>query len=301
MDWQGFLTVVILNYNCKEYTINCINSISAAGLPLSSIILVDNGSSDGSINLFYETFGSNIQIIGLQKNLGYAEGNNAGIRIALSKKAEWILVLNNDTIVDRYFFSELLKATLEFGNKYQLFSPMILYLNKEHKVAFLGDQLIGSTLLTSKKWEGKGIPSTIPRIMNTDFVHGSGMLIHRNVFEKVGFLDSNFFMYFEEVDFCWRARLAGMKMAVFPSAIMWHMDLGSNRKHSPRTHYLRIRNHIWVFRRYSKGIILNLMFAYSVFNLLRTISKDLTMGDSDLISHAFRGWIDGWFSRLPAW
>lgn len=294
-------SVVVINYNLEHDTINCVKSLVNAGLPLSSIIVIDNASSEGSVDTIVQHFGEDIQLIHLHENRGYAGGSNVGIRKALDDQAEWILLMNNDTVVDPKFFVQLEWATTKLGDTYKLFSPMILFFDKKNKISFLGDFIVPGTMLTSKKWEGKDIPHNLPGMLPTDFVHGSGMLVHRSVFEQVGLFDPNLFMYFEEVDFCWRARLAGFKMAVIPSAIMWHKDLGTTHKHSPKTHFLRIRNHIWVFRRYSKGLQLLVMFGFSIIRLMGTIIKDSISGSFDLIPYAINGWLDGWFTNCSAY
>lgn len=296
----GSFSFIVVNYNLQNDTINCVKSLMNTGLPLSSIIIIDNASSDSSVDTILQHFGEDIQLIRLHENLGYAGGSNVGIRKALNDQAEWIFLMNNDTVVDQNFFVQLEWATTKFSDTYKLFSPMILFLGQENKISFLGDFIVPGTMLTSKKWEGKDVPNNLPSILPTDFVHGSGMLVHRSVFEQVGLFDSNLFMYFEEVDFCWRARLAGIRMAVIPSAVMWHKDLGTTRKHSPRTHFLRIRNHIWVFRRYSKGLQLFVLFGFSIIRLLGTIFKDSVSGNFDLIPHAMKGWLDGWFANCSA-
>ncbi|MBN1371479.1 MAG: glycosyltransferase family 2 protein [Anaerolineaceae bacterium] len=295
------IRVVIINFNLAPDTVDCVRSIANAGLDYSKIIIVDNNSSDDSVEYIKQAFPPELNILALDTNKGYTGGSNAGIQYAISAGAVWVFLMNNDTLVAPNFFSEFDKAVQKYGQKYTVFSPMILYFDPPNRIAYMGDKLIPGTMLTLNSWEGKDGRDEYPEIIPSDFVHGCGMLVHRSVYENIGAFDDSLFIYFEEVDFCWRLRLAGYEVAAFPSAKMWHKISAIMGKQKPRTRYLQTRNQIWVFRRYSKGVRLMLMFLYSLFRLLRNSLRDLMDGQPSNIKYSFRGWAEGWNTPQKAY
>jgi GT2 family glycosyltransferase len=286
------LKVIIINLDLKEETANCILSLLKSSVSLEQIILVDNGSRDGSISYLSEKFGSALTIIDVGKNLGYAGGLNKGIPIALEENAEWVLLMNNDTVVDAGFISELEKAAQQ--KEYFLLGPLILYYSQPERIWFLGDYLIPGTLITYSRYRRKSLGSQYPFLVPVDFVHGCAMMVHRSVFERIGFFDASSSIYGEEVDFIWRARLAGFRAATVPSAKIWHkisMIMGTQK---PKTRYLRIRNQIRFYRRYSRGFQKPVMLLFTVFRSLFIASKDILSGRFFLIPPLLKGWWHGW-------
>ncbi len=133
---------IVLNWNGKEDTVNCLGSLSSIVYPNYEIIVVDNYSTDGSIECLEEMYPS-IEIIRNSKNLGFAEGNNVGMRRALAGGADYVLLLNNDTIVDRYFLDRLVAAA-EGDQTIGFAGPKVYYLDHEdggHVISFAGGAL----------------------------------------------------------------------------------------------------------------------------------------------------------------
>lgn len=198
---------VILSFNGKRDIIECLGSVSREQ---TEIIVVDNGSVDNSVQLIKSKF-PKIRVIENKRNLGFAKGCNIGIRQALKKGAKAILLLNQDTSAKKDFLRSLLK------NPADIVGPVIKFKRNKRWVYDLGGRINFSLGRTYHLEENK-----IRRINNIDYVSGCAVLIKRSVFEKIGYLDERFFLYFADVDFCLRAKKAGFKVAVEPKSIIIH-------------------------------------------------------------------------------
>lgn len=289
------ITFVVINWNLKQDTADCIDSLLKAGAGVENVIVVDNGSTDGSVDFLSAKFGSALEIVGLETNMGFAKGSNAGIQQALVRNADWIFLMNNDTFVAADFVEQLEHAIQIGGSTYSLFSPMILYYDLPKIIWSLGDRLVPGTMIGINPYIGKNAESfQFPEIFPVDFVNGCGMLVHRKVYQTVGMMDTRLFIYHEEVDLCWRVRLAGFRMAAVPNAKMWHKISSIMGKQKPKTRYLQTRNQIWVFRRYASGLKKVIMFFFSVGRAFRLIFQDAKMHQLGLLPHLWRGWWEGW-------
>ena len=291
------LMSVIVNWNLKSDTLECINSLIIAGFDPEDIILVDNGSSDGSVPAFKRQFGNRLQLIKNTRNLGYAYASNQGIKYALKHEAEWIFLLNNDALVSADII-ERFDTTVKNEPQYSLLSPVIFYHAEPDRIWFLGDHFIPGTLFTRDPYRNKEYNHNFPEIIPVDFVNGCGMLVNHKVFKKIGLFDTRLIMYGEEVDFCWRAHQAGFQMATSTKAHMWHKISLSAKQDRPRARYLKIRNQIIFYRRYAFGIKLSIMFILSALRCGYLILMDILNYRFRLIKPLVLGWCDGWFTRL---
>lgn len=291
-----WLYIVIVNWNLKEDTLACVDSLIIAGAQVDHIIVVDNASSDGSVEALRQRFSATLPIIESNENLGYASGNNLGIQFALDQQAEWVLLLNNDTVVAPDLIHKLETTTLNYP-EYSIVAPIIYYFDHPETIWYLGDHLVPGTLITMNKYRGKQEPQGFPAVIPVDFVSGCGMMINRKVFEDVGYFDSSLFMYGEEVDFCWRAQLAGSRLACATRAKIWHRVSISANKDRKKSRYLRIRNQVRFYRKYSQGYQLPLMFIFSLSRSLGLMLQDIIQHQTQLVKPLARGWLDGWFAR----
>jgi GT2 family glycosyltransferase len=169
----------------------------------------------------YHNLDSNKRLILIKNNhnSGFSEGNNIGINFALKiLQPKYFLLLNNDTIVHNNFLDELVK----FANKSPkigIVGPKVLYYNKPKKTAFMGNNVNlcnGRIFHVFKKNESSSTPVKI------GFVYGCGLLIKRNVLDDIGLLDPNYFLYYEDVDWCLRARRKGYDVFYVPKSMIWH-------------------------------------------------------------------------------
>jgi len=288
--------ILIVNWNLREDTLACIRALFAAGVRDEHVVLVDNGSSDRSPEAVQTEFEDRVVQIQSDRNLGLAGGINAGLPAALRTGADWIFLLNNDTVVSEDVF-ERLGAALQDLPGVGIWGPRIVYDTAPERVWSLGDRRVLGTLLTrpisESAMSSNGLPSSIP----VDVVSGCAMLVHRQVFERIGGFDNSFFLFAEEVDFCLRAGQAGIDLAVAPRAVVRHKVSLSTDRDRPLARFLRIRNQIRVYRRYASGAGKPFYFVFTALRTVKMASVDLVRGDSGLAAPSFRGWAAGWFTR----
>jgi hypothetical protein len=284
------VVTIILNWNGLEDTLECIDSLYNMDYLNNEIIVVDNGSSDGSVQIIRQRYPF-ITIIPNGNNLGFAMGNNVGIRRALDMDADYIWCLNNDTVVAKDTLAKLVN-TLQCIPKIGLISPLIYYYDNPDKVQFCGSYI---------DWEKKSIIklknlSEIKEIMSIS-LWGTALLIRREVIEHVGYLNEKYFAYHEDEEYSMRVLKAGFHNLVHPDAKIHHKNsrsTGSND--APMQVFLRSRNSYFLWMDNGKGIKrLNYMRRY----LAQTISyggelKEKHLSESieaclDGVWHAFRG------------
>jgi GT2 family glycosyltransferase len=239
---------ITLNWNRRDDTLKCLESLVKSDFPNFRILVVDNGSEDGSPEAIKEHYPSVEQIIN-RKNLGFAGGFNQGFKFALNAGAEYILIVNNDTIVAPDMLNLLFNAILP--EQVGVVSPIILYANKPNKIWSAG---AGRNPWTLELTENHGRGQTFSEITERDFLSGCGMLIRRVVLENVGFFDERFFMYYEDSDFALRVRQAGYKMLLVPQARMWHsVSQSSDGTDSPNERYWMGKSSVLFFRKHIHG------------------------------------------------
>jgi len=218
---KDLVYIIILNYNNWPDTLKCLQSIKKIDYPNYKIILVDNNSAQKA-----EIFDPDIYIIYNSKNLGFAGGNNIGIKYALENKADYILLLNNDTIVSKDFLTKLVKEAnrdLRIG----ILGPKIYFVDQPKKIWFLGGKFSWFKTRWTKGRGHLGYDIEVPqdfekKPQKVDFITGCALLIKRQVIEKIGLLPEDYFFYYEDVDWCLSARKAGFFCEVVPKAEIWH-------------------------------------------------------------------------------
>lgn len=215
------ISIIILNWNQEEDTVECLESLQRLDYSNYEIILVDNGSVDGSSDKVKEKF-PYITLLKNAENLGFAEGNNVGIRYALEKGTEYLLLLNNDTIVPENLLSELVKIA-ESDPKIGIVGAVNYYYDEPERIWASCAKMISW-------WTGTAIDITedqidkgqFEAIREVDYVPGSSLFIKSDVVKKIGVLESKFFNTFEETDWCFRAKKHGYKIIASLNAKVWH-------------------------------------------------------------------------------
>ncbi len=238
------LTVVILNWNGKCDTIACLDSLQKSEAPFD-IVVVDNGSEDNSAAAISKRF-PGVMVLETGQNLGYAGGNNIGIASALKQGSDLVLLLNNDTIVDRQFIASLLKAAEE-SRAVGIFGAYPLRFSEPEKLDHLGGKWNGLT--ASFDLVGLGASKGFRTHETLDYVCGCSILVRKEVFETVGLLEPTFFLFWEEADFCMRAKKAGFGIEVCYEAELLHKVSASFIGGSPHKTYFWWRGRfLWMER-----------------------------------------------------
>ncbi|MBC7249837.1 MAG: glycosyltransferase family 2 protein [Anaerolineae bacterium] len=237
------VAVIVLNWNGLADTLECLESLARLDYPDYEVVVVDNGSTDGSLDAIQGRF-PDATLIENGENLGFTGGNNAGLRYVLVQRADYALLLNNDTEVAPDFLSHLVLAA-EANPTVGVAGPTIYYYARPDLIWSAGgmiDRSRGQTRMIGLNEQDTGQYGTAPR--EVDFVTGCALLVKRTVLEQVGLLDERFFAYYEEAEWCVRARKAGFKIVHVPTAKIWHKIPLDAREHSPLVHYYMTRNRL---------------------------------------------------------
>lgn len=266
------VSIVIVNWNRKKDTQECLKSLVEIIKDFDvEIIIVDNASTDDSVKKIKRFLKStsfkkskiHCELIKNDENLGFCGGNNVGIRHALNHKADYVLLLNNDTYVDKYFLVRLVKAFKKYPKAGILspkiyFAPGFEFKKNVYKKNDLGKVIWyagGDTDWDNVYGTNHGVDEVdkgqFDKAKNIDFATGACMLIKREVFEKVGLLDEKYFMYFEDNDLCMRAKKTGWKVMYIPQAFLWHKVAQSSGIGSELNDYFTTRNRLLFGGRYA--------------------------------------------------
>lgn len=264
---QPKVSIIVLNWNGKNHTVECLNSLSKLDYSNYEVILVDNGSSDGSVDFLKSKF-PNICLIENKRNLGFAEGNNVGVRHAMKTGADYVLLLNNDAVVDGAFLKELVLIA-ERDEKVVLVGPKIYNYYEKNIIESAG---YSQSILKSKTFpigyreEDKG---QYDEPKEVDFISGCAMLVKKNVVKDYGVFDSDFFAYCEDQDLCYSVTKRGDKIMYAPKSRIWHKVSASTGGYkSPISVYLFTRNRIrFVLKQgtlFEKTVFFTYFFLYYV-------------------------------------
>jgi GT2 family glycosyltransferase len=240
--------IVLLNLNGYNDTRACLESLANVNYANFGVIVVDNGSTDGSGARLQREF-PDVQVLESKENLGFSAGNNLGIEHALSKSAAYVLLLNNDTVVDPAFLSRLVE-TGERAPQVGILGPKICYASEPKRVWYAGGNVNYAAGMCTHRGQGElDFDDRFSRVEQTQFVTGCAMMVKACVFQDVGLLDARLFVYWEDADFCMRAQKAGYRFVFVPLALVWHKISSTCGPESSFTRYLFTRNHLlWVAR-----------------------------------------------------
>lgn len=240
--------VVILNWNGRKDTLECLDSLLCAKYANYRIIVADNASSDGSVEAIRHSFPS-VQVVVNEGNLGFAEGNNRGIARALEGNADFVLLLNNDTVVDPDILGSLIEAAKRMPNG-GVFGPKMYYHSQPNRLWYAGGYWDVSSLSFGEYGAGEEDVGQYDVLAETEWVIGCAMFVRVEVFRRIGLLEPMFFLNNEEIDFCSRARRAGYSCVYVPKARLWHkISVSFGGEFSPLKEYFSARNRLLWARR----------------------------------------------------
>ncbi len=214
--------IIILNYNGKDFIAKTLSSVFKLDYPNFRVLLVDNNSTDGSLELAKLNF-SKAVFIKNNANLGFSSGNNVGIKYALEREADYVLLLNYDTEVRADFLTNLV-ASMKKDDKIGIGSPVILS-KAVSRVWFSGGKI---AWLKMKTWQEE--EEREEDYFKSDYISGCSMIIKAEVFKKIGLLDEDYFLYWEDADFSLKARRAGFKLVVSAKSRIYHWEKSEETK-----------------------------------------------------------------------
>lgn len=226
---QPKVSIIILNWNGLEDTIECLESLKNITYPNYEVIVVDNASQGNDAEVLKEKFRDYIYVIENDQNYGFPEGNNIAIRNGLEKGVDYFFLLNNDTTIDPACLTELVKVG-ESDELIGILGPKIYYYDRPNVIWSAGYKLSWwSGFFKNYGYREKDI-GQCDEVAEREHVSGAAMLIKRGVLQKVGLFDPAFFCGVEDGDMCTRAQRAGFKVFYVPSAMVWHKTLKSISK-----------------------------------------------------------------------
>ena len=242
------VTIVIVNWNGWEDTVECLESLYRIDYPNYEIIIVDNHSQDDSVKRIKDySKGKELIIIENEENYGFAEGNNIGIQYALKNlNPKYILLLNNDTVVDVDFLKELINAG-EKNTHIGILGPKIYYYIKPNVIWSAGCKISLKFARGIQIGSGEVDKSQYDDPKEVEYVSGSAFLIKTGVIDDIGLMDKKYFLYFEESDWTLRANQAGFKSLYVPTAKIWHKISRSGGGISKPTGLYYITRNRWIF------------------------------------------------------
>jgi hypothetical protein len=287
------VSIIVLNWNGKEDTIECLESLKYIDYPNYEIIVVDNASTDGSVECL-QNLNMDIQLIVNKENIGYSKGNNVGILKAFENNTDYIMILNNDTFVDSNFLVELIKVA-ESDQKIGILGPKTYYAEPRSIIYWAGSKInwyTGQPMHIGQKEEDNGQYNDISKV---DFVAGSCMLIKKQVIEKIGLLPNEYFLLWEDIDYSVNAKKNGYELVYVPDSKIWHKESVSIKKIKGLRLYYSVRNRFIFHKKYATKIQYLCIFTYFMlyqFPLI-TFYFSLKYRNLDAFIYSVKGLKDG--------
>lgn len=245
---DNIIRVVIPTFNRSVDLAACLQSLALAGLDGDDIIVVDNASTDDTVSCLRIGYPF-VQLICLPENRGATGAANAGFDLALSQGADFVLRLDSDTLVAPDFLGPLLR-TIQSDSQIGVVSPKIYYADPPDEIWYAGAMAKPLTFGAKGHRHEKDSPEN-SQLQEVDYIWAAAMLIRREVLLATSGFDLDFFVYYEEVDFCERVRKLGYRMMFVPSSFVWH-KVGSSANNA-WTAYHWNRSKMLLYRKHSKN------------------------------------------------
>ncbi len=264
--------IVVLTWNGKEDTVACLDSLERLTYPNFKIIVVDNASNDGTSNEIQRKF-PNTELIVNNSNLRFAGGNNVGIKRAMELGAEYILLLNNDTVVEKDFLLKLV-AVADAEQTIGMVGPKIYYYDNPKTIWYAGGKIewwkgwishIGVREMDTGQYDN---------VRETDYITGCCLFVKRQVIQQIGLLDEKYYIYGEDTDWCIKASRAGFKLLYVPEAIIWHkLSVSSGGHLSWFKNWNKLKSQIRLLTRYARFYHLPSILLFMLIKIIQGFWK----------------------------
>jgi len=281
------VVVLVLNWNGKKDTYECVKSLMQVDYPNFEIIIIDNKSYDGSQTFFKQVF-PEITLLENASNMGFGGGYNIGIKEAINRKAVYIVCLNNDVIIDINFLIELVKIG-ELSVKIGGLCPMEYYYDKPDIMNYAGG--IVRPINSYVFGHGKPDEGQYNQVKETWMLCGPAMILKTKMLQDIGLFDEDYFYGPEDQDLTIRALEAGYRLVFVPKAKLWHKRRGATGgKITPLTAYFQIRNRILFLRKHTRKLEAFISFMYlGIFYLPSSFIMFLVREKGRCIDAALKG------------
>lgn len=278
------VTVIIVNWNGEKFLEQCLTALMAQTVKPHEIIVLDNASSDGSLEIVLRF--PSVRLIDLDRNTGFAQGNNLAVKVA-SKASEWIALINPDAFVESYWLEALLVAA-ESNPEFDVFGSMLLNAAAPALLDGTGDAYHVSGLVWRMK-NGSPVPTSVESESEIFSACAAAALYRRSAWQNIGGFDEDYFCYVEDVDLGFRLRLAGYRCLYVPQSLVYHVGSGTTGgQHSDFAMYHGHRNLVWTFVKDMPGILFWLLLPLHVALNLVSIIWFTLRGQAGVIWRAKR-------------
>lgn len=262
--------VITINYNSAQHTVEMVNNLVESDYDNLKIIVVDNCSEQNDLDKLQE-IADRVTIIRSETNTGFAGGNNLGIKLAMDEDADYVLLLNNDTAVEKNAISILVNE-LEEGNV-SVACPKILNYYDRRIINYAGGDIVsykGAVRIDGIGQVDKGI---FNKERNVTFAHGCCMLIDMDTIRKVGYMTEDYFLYFEDTDYSARLIRQGEKIIYCPNAVIYHKESVSTKKFSDNYQFYFCRNRM-LFVKWNIALpVKYIAYLYSLMYMIKHLAK----------------------------
>lgn len=298
MDTETPLVVVVIaNWNLRKDLLECLGSLYETEYPNMRVIVVDNNSSDDSVEAVARAY-PQTQLITRSDNGGYAVALNDGIRAGAVFDPDFFLILNNDTLVPRDTLRKLVDVLLS-DPRAAIAAPKIIYHDHPERIFSLGDHIYPWLPLPVRVGRKAYDRPAYSKTQEYDYLFGCSLLMRTESLKQVGLFDTSFFMYYEDADICRRMRDSGWKNIRVGSAVISHKASMSSKLVPDQMVYLRARNRSWFYRRYRHGPSRAATFLALLFGSIKTILTYFFTGKRSKIKPYVSGALDGLRQPVP--
>lgn len=280
--------VILVNYNGRQYNRACIDSILKSVVDEKRIVIVDNASTDGSLEELERAYADReeIHIIRLKQNQGFAGGSNEGIKWALEQHCQYIMLLNNDTEIEQWTIERMIELQKRTGH---IIVPKILYAGQRDRIWYAGGKLSGFLKKPGHRGAGEKDRGQFDREERCTFANGCCMLLTDTIVERLGLLDESFFLYYEDTEYSMRANKSSVGISYCGEAVVYHKVNGSTGgNENPANAYYITRNWLMCNRKYMKSEFM-LFCCYFLVNRLCWVFLWLLKRRTDMVKAVWEG------------
>lgn len=242
--------IVLVNYNNHKDTVECVKSLLNIDYSNYKIVLVDNASTDSDSIKNDEFLKKNTILLENRENNGFSAGNNIGIKYAKKQfQADYYLLLNNDTVVDKQFLNKLVNCAKK-NNDNAVIGGKIYYYYEDNMLWYAGGSYNTDSGFAAHFGYKKIDDGSYNKDISVSFITGCLMLIPTKIINKVGLLDESYFLYSEDTDYCCRVKEAGFDLIYCADSVIYHKVSAAVGDNSPMQQYYMLRNDLYLISRY---------------------------------------------------
>lgn len=269
---EKLVCAIMVNYNGAEDTNGCVESLLNCAYTNIKIIIIDNNSTTAKVEYNDIITRDKCEILYKEDNLGFAGANNVGIRYAMKYEPDYILLINNDTVVTEGFLTPLIRVCEEKQNV-GIATGKIFYFDNRDVLWFGGSYY--DKKLCECKIDGIGNKEEERHNQRREvpFATACLWLLPIKIIEKVGYMSEDYFLYYEDADYCERVKQSGYKIIYEPRSIIYHKESRSTKRGSNSYHYYNIRNYLFYIRRFCSPKIKKEIYINKLYRTLKDVIR----------------------------